>query len=166
MERTVKANSIGSIVVGAAFLLSASAGAYAAGPETSSDARPQRPLGTLYAQMNVDPNTSVIPGAPEDEGRQARNQQDEALTPTGQSMAAADVEMTRKIRRGITSDDAMSIQARNVKIITQRGVVTLRGPVKTRGEKTTIEFLAKSAGAVRIDNQLEVPGEIPPVEKE
>ncbi len=34
--------------------------------------------------------------------------------------------------------------------------MTLLGPVKTEQEKTTIESLAKNAGATRIDNQLEI----------
>jgi hyperosmotically inducible protein len=48
-------------------------------------------------------------------------------------------------------------QNQNVKIITQDGKVTLRGPVKSADEKTQIEKLAHEvAGAANVDNQLEV----------
>ena len=45
----------------------------------------------------------------------------------------------------------------NVKIITNAGIVTLRGPVKTEQEKSAIEAKAKQvAGVTRVDNQLEI----------
>jgi osmotically-inducible protein OsmY len=47
--------------------------------------------------------------------------------------------------------------AKNVKIITVNGVVTLRGPVKTIEEKRTIEAMAQQiAGADKVDSQLEI----------
>jgi osmotically-inducible protein OsmY len=52
------------------------------------------------------------------------------------------------------------MQARNVKVISQNGVVTLRGPVETEAEKANIETLARNAGATQIDNQLEVAGRV------
>ena len=49
--------------------------------------------------------------------------------------------------------------AKNVKIITENGVVTLRGPVKSEAEKTKIAELAKAAaGQAKLENQLEVKG--------
>jgi osmotically-inducible protein OsmY len=54
-------------------------------------------------------------------------------------------------------DDSLSMTAKNVKIITENGMVTLRGPVKSEAEKNKIGQLAKSAaGRMKIDNQLEV----------
>jgi osmotically-inducible protein OsmY len=54
----------------------------------------------------------------------------------------------------------MSFDAQNVKIITQYGEVTLRGPVKTEEEK---KFIGKSARSrinpENVDNQLEVVGD-------
>ena len=47
--------------------------------------------------------------------------------------------------------------AKNVKIITAGGVVTLRGPVKTAAEKAAIEKHAMAAAShAKIDNQIEV----------
>jgi hyperosmotically inducible protein len=54
-------------------------------------------------------------------------------------------------------DDGLSMTAKNIKIITADGQVTLRGPVNTAEEKAQIDQLAKSAaGGAKIDNQLEV----------
>ena len=51
----------------------------------------------------------------------------------------------------------MSINARNVKIITQNGHVTLRGPVNTAEEKRVIgEIANRIARSENVDNQLEV----------
>ena len=64
---------------------------------------------------------------------------------------------TAAIRRAVVKDDSLSATAKNVKIITANGTVTLRGPVKTEAEKTKIAELAQSAaGNAKIDNQLEV----------
>jgi osmotically-inducible protein OsmY len=57
----------------------------------------------------------------------------------------------------VVADDALSTTAKNVKIITVNGVVTLRGPVKTIEEKRTIEATAQQiAGADKVDSQLEI----------
>lgn len=111
-------------------------------------------------------DTKPMPAEVDNTGRNVRDRDEKTLTPGDQSNSAPDLDLTQKIRKGITSSDAMSVQARNVKVITQDGVVTLRGPVKTEQEKTTIESLAKSAGATRIDNQLEIDRDVAPGEKE
>ncbi len=142
-----------SILAGAAFVVAASAHPVHAG--TAVDVR-------TYAEADTNP----VAAAPDNSGRNVRDQGEKTLTPLDQSNEPVDVELTQKIRKGITSDDAMSVQARNIKIITQSGVVTLRGPVKTQQEKTSIESLAKHAGATRIDNQLEIDRDEPSGEKE
>jgi osmotically-inducible protein OsmY len=82
------------------------------------------------------------------------------MTAGQQSNSKGDMELTRKIRRAVIKDDALSTMAHNVKIITANGAVTLRGPVKTEDEKTAIGNLAQQiAGADKVDNQLEVKGQ-------
>ena len=55
------------------------------------------------------------------------------------------------------ADKSLSTNAKNVKIITANGVVTLRGPVNTPQEKATIEAKVQSiAGANNVDSQLEI----------
>ncbi len=54
-------------------------------------------------------------------------------------------------------DSTLSFDAKNVKIITQGGKVTLRGPVKRDAEKSSIEAKAKAvSGVTSVDDQLEV----------
>jgi len=51
----------------------------------------------------------------------------------------------------------MSANARNVKIITIAGRVTLRGPVNSEEEKSVIEEIARrNTPSGTVDNQLEV----------
>ena len=52
-------------------------------------------------------------------------------------------------------DGELSTTAKNIKVITANGQVTLRGPVKTAQEKAKIDQIAKSAaGGAQIDDQL------------
>ena len=89
--------------------------------------------------------------------KNARDRGDQTVTPTDQGGSAADREVTANIRKAIVDDDALSMNAHNVKIITKDGVVTLRGPVKNASEKTSVAAKAqKVAGVKRVDNQLEI----------
>ncbi len=111
-----------------------------------------KPPTDSYAAADAKPT----PVEPDNTGRNVRDRAENALTPGDQSESAPDIELTQAIRKGITSNDAMSVLAQNVKVITQNGTVTLRGPVESEQERATIEALAKTAGATRIDNQLEI----------
>src|SRR5450432_881392 len=76
-----------------------------------------------------------------------------------QSNSSEDIKITAAIRRAVMKDDSLTMTAKNVKIITAGGMVTLRGPVMSAHEKTKIEQLAKSAApGAKIDDQLEVKG--------
>jgi osmotically-inducible protein OsmY len=68
-----------------------------------------------------------------------------------------DLKITQQIRKAVMGDNSLSFTAKNVKIITIGGKVTLRGPVKTAQERTAIEDAArKVAGVTQVDNQIEV----------
>jgi len=93
----------------------------------------------------------------DDTERNVRDRKDTTLTPTDQGGSESDRTITQEIRRAVMAQDGFSTNAKNVKIITVDGVVTLRGPVKTADEKATIASLAgRTAGAKRVDNQLEL----------
>lgn len=95
--------------------------------------------------------------APDNSGRNVRDRDNQTKTPGDQSENEADRTITQNIRQAITADDSLSTNAKNVKIITNDGTVTLRGPVKSEKEKTDIEAKAKQvAGVKRVDNQLEI----------
>ena len=88
-----------------------------------------------------------------------RDRSDESKTSGDQSNSSADLKTTQAIRQALMKDGELSMTAKNIKVITANGHVTLRGPVKTAQEKAKIDQLAKSAaGGVQIDNQLDVKG--------
>ncbi|MGQ0594361.1 MAG: BON domain-containing protein [Gammaproteobacteria bacterium] len=93
----------------------------------------------------------------ENTGINVRDRSDVTVTPEEQGGEAGDREITATIRRAIVKDDSLSLNAHNVKIITRDSVVTLRGPVESTAERTTIGQLAeKTVGVKRVDNQLEI----------
>ena len=93
----------------------------------------------------------------DDTGRNTRDSDGTTLTADEQSNSKGDVEITRQIRQAIVKDDSLSTNAHNVKIITNDGVVTLRGPVASAQEKTMVAKKAEKINGVdKVDNQLEV----------
>jgi hyperosmotically inducible periplasmic protein len=74
-----------------------------------------------------------------------------------QKNARSDREITRKIRQALTQDRSLSIYAHNVKIITQNGMVTLKGPVRSEDEKDAVETKATEvAGENNVTSNLDV----------
>lgn len=96
--------------------------------------------------------------APDNTARNKGDASSDVKTPLDQSQSNADVKVTAEIRRAIMDDKAMSMNAQNCKIITDKsGMVTLRGVMDTQAEKDSIEAKAKTvAGVTKVDNQLEV----------
>jgi osmotically-inducible protein OsmY len=102
-------------------------------------------------------NDPVQPAAPDNTGVNERDAGGGTETPIDQDENTADVKTTADIRSRITADSSMSINARNVKIVTSQGKVTLRGPVDSAAEKDAIDKIAREiAGADHVDNQIEV----------
>lgn len=90
-------------------------------------------------------------------GRNVRDRSNQSLTSGDQSENETDRTITQNIRRALMDDDSLSTNAKNIKIITINGVVTLRGPVNTDREKNEIAKKAKAVNGVKsVDNQLEV----------
>jgi hyperosmotically inducible protein len=74
-----------------------------------------------------------------------------------QKMNPSDRAITQKIRKAIHDDQNLSTYAHNVKIITQDGKVTLRGPVRSEDEKSNVEAKAVSvAGQDNVTDELEI----------
>jgi osmotically-inducible protein OsmY len=116
-------------------------------------------LGSYTGTTHAADKTAATPSqtAPDNTGRNVRDRGGDTVTPGDQSNKKADLHLTQQIRRAIMADKSLSTNAKNVKIITANGVVTLRGPVNTPQEKATIEAKAQNiAGANNVDNQLEV----------
>jgi len=74
-----------------------------------------------------------------------------------QKMNPADRAITQKIRKAIHEDSTLSTYGHNIKIISQDGKVTLRGPVRSEEEKSNIEAKAVAvAGQGNVSDQLEI----------
>ena len=102
------------------------------------------------------PLLTVLPQSVTTPGVNVRDRSDAAKTPIDQNENQKDIDITANIRKRVV-DTKMSVNAQNVKIITQSGKVTLRGPVKTEEEKAQIAKMAEEvAGPGNVDNQLEV----------
>jgi hyperosmotically inducible periplasmic protein len=103
--------------------------------------------GVLFAQQPAPDNTAV-------------NQRDRNGTePTAdqQKDNRSDRDITQQVRRAIMQDKSLSTYAHNVKVITQDGQVTLKGPVRSDDEKHAVEAkAAEIAGEGRVTSELDV----------
>ena len=102
---------------------------------------------------NTPPNATT---QPDNTGVNARDGAADAVTAGLQGQGKSDVVITADIRKRIMAAN-MSVNAENVKVVSENGKVTLRGPVNNQGEKDSIGQIATDvAGADNIDNQLDV----------
>jgi len=108
-----------------------------------------------YGQGSVHRIKDAAPAA-DDTGRNVRDRDNQTLTPSDQSNDPHDLKLTRDIRKALVADDTLSTTAKNIKIITVHGKVTLRGPVDTVKEKAKIGKKAAKLAKGPVDNQLEV----------
>jgi osmotically-inducible protein OsmY len=104
---------------------------------------------------------SAVPAnaqAPADNAKvNTRDRDKAAVTADQQKENAADRDLAKKIRRALTQNKTLSSYAHNVKVITQDGQVTLRGPVRSEDEKQTVEHTATDvAGAGHVTNELSI----------
>lgn len=106
---------------------------------------------------NSDSKPSVTAHEADNTGRNERDQRADSPTPGMQGENDADLAITQQIRQQVVKADDISVNGKNVKIITQDGVVTLRGPVESAQERAEIASAAKNVdGVKRVDNQLEI----------
>ena len=112
-----------------------------------------------FPAWSEEPSGTVPPAsaAADNTARNARDKSGDTVTPTSQSESKQDLELAAAIRRAIVKDQRLSTTAKNIKVITDNGKVTLRGPVRSDGEKSLIAEKAQAiAGAGNVDNQLDV----------
>lgn len=87
---------------------------------------------------------------PDNSAINKRDQDHATLTPTDQKENSQDLKITQEIRKSIVADKNLSTYAKNVKIITVEGMVTLRGPVGSIEEKKLV--FSKAVGVVGVKN--------------
>lgn len=86
-----------------------------------------------------------------------KNKDQTSPTADQQKMNPSDRAITQKIRKAIHEDKDLSTYAHNIKIITQDGKVTLRGPVRSEDEKSSLQAKAAAvAGQDNVSNELEI----------
>jgi hyperosmotically inducible periplasmic protein len=80
------------------------------------------------------------------------------VTADQQKANAADRDLTKKIRQSVIAEKSLSTYAHNVKIISQDGAVTLKGPVKSDDERKAIvaKAVAVVGSADKVTDQMSV----------
>lgn len=107
------------------------------------------PLSGIPAQAQSQPDNTKV---------NQRDRNPGAVTADQQKETAADRELTAKIRKALVADKSLSTYAHNVKIISQGGTVTLKGPVRSDAEVQTIVAKATefAGSSNKVVNQLDV----------
>jgi hyperosmotically inducible protein len=101
---------------------------------------------------------SDSPTKPDNTKVNQRDRNPGEATADQQKMNAADRALTAKIRSAVMADKSLSTYAHNVKIISQNGTVTLKGPVRSSSEVESIVSKAteSAGGSYKVVNQLSV----------
>ncbi|MFO1501205.1 MAG: BON domain-containing protein [Verrucomicrobiota bacterium] len=116
---------------------------------------------TNYAASSIAPevvntaNSRPVASEPADSTAQNRREAEkDTVTPLDQGNGDLDLGITQSIRKAVVGDRQMSFLAKNVKIITVNGEVTLRGVVQNETEKNAIGSLAEKTSGVKAVNNL------------
>lgn len=109
--------------------------------------------GLLFSQ----PSGLLAQTAPDNTKVNTRDRAKGAVTADQQKENDEDRGITQKIRRALVENKSLSSYAHNVKIITQGGHVTLKGPVRSDEEKRTVAAKAlEIAGEGHVTNEMSV----------
>ena len=101
---------------------------------------------------------SDSPTKPDNTAVNKRDRSPGEATADQQKMNPADRALTAKIRSAVMADKSLSTYAHNVKIISQSGTVTLKGPVRSNAEVESIvsKATASAGGSDKVVNLLSV----------
>jgi osmotically-inducible protein OsmY len=100
------------------------------------------------SQSTANPDNTKVNAQDRDQGSVTADQQKETRS---------DREITQQIRQSIVKDKSLSTYAHNIKIITQNGQVTLKGPVHSDDEKRAIQAKATEVvGENKVTNELDI----------
>jgi uncharacterized membrane protein YeaQ/YmgE (transglycosylase-associated protein family)/osmotically-inducible protein OsmY len=139
-----------------------SSGTGSSGTATTGSSTTPGPAGAMTPTAGTAQATAPTPMPPpgpnaDNTAMNKKDRDNSNLTPMDQGGSEADRKVTQKIRQALMGDKNLSFTAKNVKVITINGKVTLRGAVKTDQERSSIESAAKAvAGDAQVDNQIEV----------
>jgi hyperosmotically inducible periplasmic protein len=113
---------------------------------------------SLAASGKLAAQTPDPAAQPDNSGVNKRDRNANEATADQQKMNKSDRDLTAKIRGSIIADKSLSTYAHNIKIISQNGTVTLKGPVKSGDEKSAViaKAVAVAGSADKVTDQLSV----------
>jgi hyperosmotically inducible protein len=112
-------------------------------------------LGSGAVALAQEPTSQ--PTAPDNTKVNERDRSQNEPTADQQKDNRSDRDITQQIRQSIVKDKTLSTYAHNVKIVTQDGQVTLKGPVRSEDEKKAIEAKAAAvAGDGKVTSELNI----------
>jgi hyperosmotically inducible periplasmic protein len=111
----------------------------------------------ILAGVLVPGTTGIFAQQPDNTKMNQADRSNDQPTADQQKNNPSDRQLTQHVRQAITGDKSLSTYAHNVKIISQNGVVTLKGPVRSDDEKRAIEAKADEvAGKDKVVNEMTV----------
>ena len=114
-------------------------------------------IGPGMAAFAQEPSTQQAAPAADNTKVNERDRSQNEPTADQQKDSRSDHDITQQIRRSIMKDKSLSTYAHNVKIVTQSGQVTLKGPVRSEDEKRTVEAkAAEIAGESKVTSELNI----------
>jgi hyperosmotically inducible periplasmic protein len=112
---------------------------------------------TLASSLARAQDSSGGQSAPDNTKVNERDKNKSEPTADQQKDNRSDRDITQQIRQSVMNDKSLSTYAHNVKIISQNGMVTLKGPVRSDDEKRVVEAKAAAiVGQDKVTSQLEV----------
>lgn len=108
---------------------------------------------SMAAAQTSDPATQ-----PDNTKINQRDRDPNQPTADKQSNDRSDRMLTKNIRRSIMADKSLSTNAHNLKIISQNGVVTVKGPVNSDDERRAViaKAVAVAGSADKVTDQISV----------
>src|SRR5712664_4782728 len=114
-------------------------------------------LGVGVVARAQDSTSQQAPPAADNTKTNERDRNASEPTADQQKDNRSDRDITQQIRQSLVKDKSLSTYARNVKVITQNGMVTLKGPVRSEEEKKAVEAkAAEVAGENKVTSQLDI----------
>jgi osmotically-inducible protein OsmY len=114
---------------------------------------------TAVGLLLVVPGSSLSGQEPQPDNTKVNKRDRKASEPTADQAKETSTDRTlmQNIRKAIMADESMSTYAKNVKVISENGKITLKGPVRTEDERKNIEAKAvEIAGAGNVVNKITV----------
>ena len=115
------------------------------------------PAALVCSVLLLTSSASGAQSAPDNTRTNTADRAKNTATADQQKNNVSDRELTRQIRKALTADKPLSTYAHNVKVVSQGGEVTLRGPVRSEAEKQRIEAKAiELAGTGHVKNEITI----------